>query len=359
MTKKIVLLSFLISSIFSAFSQELIPSKYLTPNKYTHDFGVVKQENGEVFYTFELKNTSKKTIAISSVVPECSCTEPTWTKEEIKNGGIAKINVGYKADHYPGEFNKKITVYTTADTFELKIFGKVIPKPLSEVEKEFPYNVGALRMKHDLLGLNTIFDNAPKTKEFMIYNDSTKALKGLKFENVPKYLKIEFEDSIPVKSQSKVKVTFDPIVYKDYGHCIDYLPLTVGGTTKEIPVMANISPYIPNYTPAELAKAPHLRIDSLDVINLGVLQTNNKYTHVVKITNTGSSNLVLLSVKPACPCITSDFKERVTIKPNQTKSITLTFDTQGRSGNTKKSVYFYSNDPSNPAYVFKLQAEIK
>lgn len=359
MTKKFSFISLAFLLVSNCLSQDLKPSKYLIPNKYLHDFGVVKQESGEVYYTFDLKNTSNRTVVISTVQPECSCTEPTWTEEEIKSGGTAKINVGYKADHYPGEFDKKITVYTTADTFELKIIGKVTPKPLSDIEKEYPINIGALRLKDDVFGLNTIYDNTPKTKEFMIYNDSTKAINNLKFENLPKYLSISIPASIPPKTQSKITVVFDPKIYNDYGHSIDYLPLKVGANSKEIPVMANISPYIPNYSQAELAKAPRLKTDSLDIINLGVLSANSKYARKITIANSGFSELKILSIKPACPCITSDFKEKFTLKPNESKVITLVFDTQGRSGNTKKSVYIYSTDPSNPAHVFKMSADIR
>ncbi len=359
MTKNIGQIILLFAGFISINAQELKPSKFLKPNKTLHDFGIIQQANGEVSYTFVVKNFSSKSVMINNVVPECSCTEPTWTKESIALGAEGQIKVGYKADHYPGVFDKKITVYTTYDTFELKIVGKVLPKPLSNVEKEFPHSIGNLRFKDDVFAMNTIYDNSTKTKEFLVYNDSSKALKGLYFQNIPPHISIVFPEVIDSKSQAKIMVSFDPIKWNDYGHTIEYLSLVVGGVKKEMSVIGNVSPYIPNYTQAELTNAPRLKMDSLASFNFGSIQTNQVYTKRIILQNIGDSDLKILKIKPACACITIDLNEKIILKPNQTKVISLYFDTKDRSGSTKKSVYFYSNDPMDPAHVFKIIAEVK
>jgi hypothetical protein len=73
----------------------------------------------------------------------------------------------------------------------------------------------------------------------------------------------------------------------------------------------------------------------------------------------GNTDLKILKIKPACTCITLDVSEKIVLKPNQSKVVTITFDTTDRSGTTKKSVYFYSNDPLDPAHVLKVTAEVK
>jgi hypothetical protein len=358
MIKKIVtcLLSVL---AFAVYGQELKQSKYFALTKYAHDFGITKQEDGDLTYVFKLRNTSQKTVLITSVVPECSCTEPTWTQNEITTGGSGEINVGYKASHYPGDFEKKITVFTTADTFELKISGKVTPKPLTDIEQEYPIQIGALRFQDQVIGLNTIYDNTPKTIEVMFYNDSTKAIRNLKFDNLPAYLRMKLPDTISPKSPNKMMVSFDPKIFNDYGHTIDYIPLTVSGKKLEFSVTGNVTPYIPNYTAAELAKAPRMLIDSANTIDLGAIKRDTVYSAKINIQNTGKTDLAILKIKPACDCIKSDVTQKVIIKPGESKTVTINFDTKDRSGKTKKNIYIYSNDPANPAFIFKLIADVK
>lgn len=359
MIRKLFSLATLFILVLSVQAQDLRQSKALQPNKYTHDFGIIKQVDGEVFYTFTVKNISDRIVMINSANPECSCTEPVWTQEGIPVGANGDIKVGYKADHYPGEFNKKITVYTNLDTFELRITGKVIPKPLSDVEKEYPVSIGKIRMKDDAFMMNTIYDNAIKTKEFVIYNDSSKAIKGLKFENVPAHVMIVVPEIIEPKSHSKITVSFDPMKWNDYGHTIDYVSVKVGTVKKEMSVIANVSPFIPVYTQAELTNAPRLKMDSLNNYNFGVIRTDSLYTKKIALQNIGNSDLTILKIKPACACITVDINDKIVIKPNQTKVVTLSFDTKDRTGNTKKSIYFYSSDPTDPAHVLKISADIK
>jgi hypothetical protein len=351
--------SVLVFSSVLANAQSLKTSKVLTPNKVIHDFGIVNQIDGDVSYVFKVKNVSTKNVLITTVQPECSCTEPKWTDKEIAPTASGEITVGYNASHYPGEFEKKITVYTTADTFELKIIGKVVPKPLSDLEREYPFKVGSLRFQENVVRMNTIYDNEPKTIEVVFYNDSSKALYKQHFDQVPAYLHVKMPDTIPAKSVSKMTVSFNPLVYKDYGHTIDYISLKVGKNKTEFSVSGNVTPYIPNYTPAQLSQAPRMLIDSINTVDLGEIKSDSVYTQRIKIQNTGKTDLKIMKVKPACTCITSDLSSMVTISPGQSKTMTLAFDTKGREGKTKKNIYIYSNDPSNPAYVFKLLADVQ
>lgn len=359
MRKNIILCLSLLFVSIGSFAQELKPSYFLKPNKYEHDFGVIKQENGEVYYTFKLQNISSGNVMINSANPECSCTEPTWTNESIKPNEFGEIKVGYKADVYPGSFTKKITVYTNVDTFDLRIHGKVTPKPLTEVEKEYAYNVGALRFKKDDFAMNTIYDNAPKSIEFLVYNDSSKAINKLKFENVPSYITIVAPEVIASKAQEKIVVTFDPIKFNDYGYTIDYVKLNVGKNSKEFSIMANVSPFIPTYSLADLTNAPKLKMDSLKAFDFKVIKKDSVYTKKVLIQNIGATDLKILKIKPACTCITTDLNEKLILKPNQSRVVTIYFDTHGRTGTTKKNIYFYSSDPLDPAHVYKISADIR
>lgn len=59
-------------------------------------------------------------------------------------------------------------------------------------------------------------------------------------------------------------------------------------------------------------------------------------------TNTGQSDLKLLSVKPTCGCTVAEYPEGF-IKPGETKTIDVTFDTEGRPGYQAKGVNIETN----------------
>lgn len=358
MTLKNLLFFFTILLFQQVFGQDLLTSKHLTPTKSTHDFGIIKQEDGAVNYDFVVRNTSGEEVLIYDVVPECSCTEPKWSKEKIAPKASSKINVGFNAGHYPGVFEKRITVCTSADTFELKILGKVIPKPLSDVEKAFPYAIGGLRFSKETFAMHSVFDNKIKTKEFMVYNDSNVAITEVKFSNVPKYIQIKLPDSLGPKTQHKIEVSFDPVKLRDYGYITDYIKVNVGEYSTEMAVMANVSPYIPNYTEKERLLAGTLSLDVENELDLGKIKTDSVYKHVIKVQNTGTKNLKIMKIKPACNCITIENDEVLVLKKGEVKEVVILFDTKNRLGKTKKSIYFYSNDPQNPAKVFRVIANV-
>ena len=59
-------------------------------------------------------------------------------------------------------------------------------------------------------------------------------------------------------------------------------------------------------------------------------------------TNTGSSDLVLITVKPTCGCTVADYP-KTAIKPGARDSIQVTFDTKGRPGYNAKGVNIMTN----------------
>jgi hypothetical protein len=70
-------------------------------------------------------------------------------------------------------------------------------------------------------------------------------------------------------------------------------------------------------------------------------------------TNTGSSDLILKSVKPTCGCTIADYPKGA-IKPGQRDSIQVTFDTKGRAGYNAKGVNIMTN-AGEVQLVFEVQ----
>ena len=101
-----------------------------------HDFGTVKEKDGNVTYVFNFKNKGNAPLVISNVKASCGCTTPSWTKEPIEAGKKGVITVTYNTAGKSGRFTKTITV-STNDSQEpviLVIKGEVIPKPANVVD---------------------------------------------------------------------------------------------------------------------------------------------------------------------------------------------------------------------------------
>ncbi len=106
----------------------------------THDFGVIKEEDGRVSHVFTLKNITNGPITLKNVRASCGCTTPAWSREPIAPQGEAQITVTYNASGRPGAFHKSVTVTLSDGTQDftqvLFIKGKVTPKQVAPVAEE-------------------------------------------------------------------------------------------------------------------------------------------------------------------------------------------------------------------------------
>ena len=102
-------------------------------NERTHDFGTVKQEDGDIYMTFTFVNQFASPITLKSVKASCGCTTPEWSHEPIAPNATGTIRVKYAAATRPGSFTKSITVVLTNGSEDftemLYIKGNVQPKP--------------------------------------------------------------------------------------------------------------------------------------------------------------------------------------------------------------------------------------
>lgn len=102
----------------------------------SHDFGIIKEENGPVNTTFEIVNTGNKPLIITDVTVSCGCTGREYTKKPIAPGKSGKVKITYNPAGRPGAFKKSIKVRTNGreKRTTLTIQGTTIPS--SEDNKE-------------------------------------------------------------------------------------------------------------------------------------------------------------------------------------------------------------------------------
>ena len=95
-----------------------------------HDFGKIKNGAKDVKFKFKYTNTGNDVLFITRVVKSCGCTEPVYSREPLMPGQSANVEIGYTTTETVGVFNKKITVFSNANTESviLTIKGEVLPK---------------------------------------------------------------------------------------------------------------------------------------------------------------------------------------------------------------------------------------
>jgi hypothetical protein len=96
----------------------------------------------------------------------------------------------------------------------------------------------------------------------------------------------------------------------------------------------------------ELAKAPRLKIEN-PVHDFGSIKQGESVTTNFVITNTGKEELNIRQTRATCGC-TASKPEKSTLKPGESSNIKVTFNSTGRSGEQSKTIFVFSNDPTNP-----------
>lgn len=74
------------------------------------DFGKIKKGD-KVEHVYEVTNTGKNPLVISSVHPTCGCTVPDYTKDPILPGKKGKITLKFNSSNFEGMVHKSAEVY--------------------------------------------------------------------------------------------------------------------------------------------------------------------------------------------------------------------------------------------------------
>ena len=107
---------------------------------------------------------------------------------------------------------------------------------------------------------------------------------------------------------------------------------------------------------ASAAKAPRLTLAE-PIKDFGTVPKGEVLDWSFEIRNTGTSDLEIISARPACGCTVADFDK--VIKPGQTGKITAHVDTTTFAGPIAKSVTLETNDASTPTAQVTITAVVK
>jgi len=351
------------------------PTKLIEFSKVEHDFGKIKEEDRTAATRFSFKNVSKEPVRVVDVKASCGCTAPSWSKEPVAPGKEGFVEAQYNAWGRPGAFTKTLTVRvrsekdtTREETYVLTIKGEVIPRPKGP-EDWYPTKVGALRFgPANHVSFGTIKTNERKTLYATVYNDSDKPIELREFVEVPKHVKVFFKTPkgtlpnyvLPPKDTVQIGVEYDAGAAGDYGFVYHLLKLRTNDAIeadKPFYITANIEEYFGELTEEALAEAPRVQFDATEY-NYGKIKAGEKVTHEFRLTNAGKKPLLIRKVKASCGC-TAAMPEKSDLKPGESTTIKVVFDSTGRAGRDSKSVTVITNDPRQPTTNLIIQGEIE
>lgn len=104
------------------------------------------------------------------------------------------------------------------------------------------------------------------------------------------------------------------------------------------------------------AAGPQLIVDQ-PTVDLGKILQGNRVEHVYSLRNNGDQVLVIQKVRSSCGC-TAALLSASEIAPGQTGEVKATFNSGGFRGPVQKTITLYTNEPTRPNTVLRLEAQV-
>ena len=125
----------------------------------------------------------------------------------------------------------------------------------------------------------------------------------------------------------------------------------------QLTVSATIEEDFSKYTQEQLDAAPKLVFESTN-FNFGTVTEGEKVTHSFVFRNAGKQDLVIRKISTSCGCTVVDKKSDV-IKPGESSSLDITFNSAGKSNRQNKSITVICNDPKNAQQILHIVGDVK
>ena len=349
------------SLIFSEAVAQQAPQ--LQFSEETYNFGTIGELKGPVAHEFVFTNNNSRPVKILKVQASCGCTTPAWSKEVVKPGDKGFIQASYNPKGRPGFFTKSLTVTTDLDAnpIILQIKGQVV-NDAEPSASDYPVANGSLKMRVSSFNMGRVFvRDEYAVREFAAINGGSDNLTFTGKFVSPSYIKVDVQPRVLApREKAVIRVSYNGGLKKQYGFQSDNIEIETDDQVKPVKsftVYATLEDYFPQMTPAELAKAPQLTLQSY-AFDFGNIAANATTEKTIELTNTGREELELKSIQPNCTCITAS-AEKQSLKPGETGSIRISFNPSDRKGTQNKAISFYSNDPKNPVQRMTLTAYVQ
>ena len=328
----------------------------------SYNFGEIKEADGPVTHKFELTNTGDAPLVITYVKPSCGCTTSDYTKEPIMPGAKGFVSATYNPQGRPGPFNKSIDVTTNSkpEVTTVKFKGNVIEREKTIAELH-PRKIGDLNLDVTHISLLKVKNTEVRTDSASIANLTDKPMK-ISFTNVPKHISISaVPETLAPNQQGKIIVKYDATQRSDWGFVMDKVIVAINGNTNSnkniLSISATIEEDFSNYSAEQLENAPKLVFEETS-FNFGTITQGEKVSHSFKFRNDGKDDLVIRKISTSCGCTVVEKKAEV-IKPGESSSIDITFNSAGKTNRQNKSITVICNDPRKSQENLYIVGDVK
>ena len=171
----------------------------------------IKEEGAPVEYVYKWTNIGDKPLTVRMVTTGCNCAVPSYNPVPVQPGESGQIKVTYHPKGHPGDFNRKVSVYTNLSenlpAVVLEIKGYVQPAVLPTWN--FPVAMGPLLLKRDKV---TFDGNQLQTERILCLNagDSPLTIRAMT-ELLPAGLTLWCEPSVlQPGQQGDIVIKFKP-----------------------------------------------------------------------------------------------------------------------------------------------------
>ena len=174
------------------------------------DFGTIRETDGPVTHRFVCRNEGEHPEVILQVTTTCGCTTPRYTRKPILPGEEAEITVTYDPANRPGNFSRKLAVFTADRRIaaKLRITGSVIGRPKTP-EELYPIDCGdGLRLEDNFHAFTYIYNGRTSVATIGYANLSDKPLTlELRPEEASGLLQADYPRRIAPNEQSLPSAT--------------------------------------------------------------------------------------------------------------------------------------------------------
>ncbi len=347
----ILLIICLLVPIYEGMSQSL---KF---SEQRWNFGVIREDGGEVSHTFAFKNSLSTPVVITDITTSCGCTTPRYSKRPILPLEESTIEVVYDPMYRPGVFSRDLKIYTSADDepIVLSIVGDATPRKRS-VQESYPYIVGGGVRVSSLYGyLQHVSPGVPRQGSFNIINTSSQSRRVEVCSEFPtKYLSVDAPKVLAAGESGVINVTYDiPEGESFYGEMADDLLLYVEGvrSAMSIQVRAYGVDKFEDMTKKGGAKGDFTE----KIVNFETFyEDKGSETKSLIIKNVGHEPLYIRSVgAPRGVVVNAPIKEP--IAPGRSMKLEVRLDERGGElGDFVRYVTFILNDAENPVVRLKI-----
>ena len=347
----LLLTSLILFCIFAAAQNDKV-----SVNEKEHNFGVIGDKDGSVSFDFIITNNSDGPLVITNVSTSCGCTTPSWTREPIEKGKTGVVTASYSPLRQSGTFAKSVTVSTNQTSpIGLIIRGEVV-KSESIVKKlppeeEYPVAVGNYLLKTKELSFEKVSYNEKKSITLEVFNNSEKPITQKMFK-LPKYITVDFDPAIiPAKTAAKVAVNLEVQDKSLYGDLSGEIILQIDNARQAFPYSVTVEEDFSKWSATQKANAGKINVSSSDLKFENLNSANSK---ILKISNSGKSELNVRTIKASNPSITVS-KSSFVVSPGEIAEIKVNVDKKIQS-NLSSNLLIITDDPNMPVYKIAITA---